>query len=87
MQFDRLNIRLLQNLKKSGYNILTSNNKTDNETVYWFPEKVDNVNSYLSGIDNAKKNPIKYTILIIDEALENIEKQCFYGYVFCEKWG
>ncbi|MCI0922630.1 hypothetical protein IP023_14870 [Sphingobacterium rhinopitheci] len=86
MHFDRLNIRLLQNLKKSGYNILTSNNRSDHEAVYWFPEKVDNVNDYLSGRHGTKVSNLEPTILIIDEALENMEQQYLYGYVFCMKW-
>ena len=69
MQFDRLNIRILKKLKKSGFTILSSNNKVYDETVYWFPEKVDDLDNYLTELETSGELKSDPFILVIDDAL------------------
>lgn len=83
MQFDRLNIRILKKLKKSGFTILSSNNKVYDETVYWFPEKVDDLDNYLTELETSGELKSDPFILVIDDALENIKEEHLFGYVFC----
>lgn len=82
MQFDRLNIRILKKLKNSGFTILSSNNKIYEETVYWFPEKVEDLSDYLIDLQLSEERRSDPSILVIDEALNNIEKVHLFGYVF-----
>lgn len=82
MQFDKLNIRLLENLKKAGYTILASHNNLFKETVYWFPEKVDDISDYLLDLGLSGELSNDPSILIIDDAINNIKEQHLFGYVF-----
>lgn len=83
MKFDRLNIRLLEKLQKSGYTVLTSTSKIYEEVVYWFPEKVPDVDNYLYSLDKSNGSQSQTTILVIDDALNNMENRYYFGYVFC----
>jgi len=82
MQFDRLNIRVLKKLKSSGFTILSSNNKIYEETVYWFPEKVHDLSGYLEEMESNGEKIKDSSILVIEEALENIDQVHLFGYVF-----
>lgn len=79
MKFTALNYKTLTTLKKRGYNILTSNNNLTDETVYWYPEKIQDLDNYLVGlIPPPFQEP---NLLVIDDALNNIDEQDLIGLV------
>ncbi|TDQ79602.1 hypothetical protein [Sphingobacterium yanglingense] len=77
MQFENVSKALLKELLSKGYNILTSNNMLSSDIVYWYPEKVEDVQQYIE--TNANEEP---TLLVIQDALENIREQDLVGLVF-----
>lgn len=80
MQFEKLTHANLRILLTQGYNILVSNNQYNDEKVVWFPETVEDIDDYLMQV--ADEEP---TLLVIDDALKNIEEEYLIGDVFMEK--
>lgn len=84
MQFENVSKRILKELLSKGYNILTSNESLSADVVYWYPEKVENVNDYLIHLDIIDAiEPLKEpNILVIQDALDNIEDEDLIGLIF-----
>jgi len=83
MKFVRLTKNVLVDLKRQGYNILTSVNTVDDEDPTYTPVKVDSVWDYL---DNVTVVPLSEPeIIVIDEALENYSDDMLRGMVLIEK--
>lgn len=83
MKFVRLTKNVLVDLKRQGYNILTSVNTVDDEDPTYTPVKVDSVWDYL---DNVTVVPMfEPEIIVIDEALENYSDEMLRGMVLIEK--
>ncbi|WP_400263274.1 hypothetical protein ACFX5U_09550 [Sphingobacterium sp. SG20118] len=87
MQFAILTQTLLLQLKSKGYNLLTSKNTVDDENPTWYPEKVDDVWEYIVDLDSEGKFvPLQEpAILVIDDAIKNIEDWQLIGEVFIEE--
>jgi len=83
MKFVRLTHSVLRQLRLQGYNILKSPMPTDSEDPSWHPEKVDDVWEYLdslAGVPFQEPN-----VLVIDDALENIQEEDLIGMVWLKK--
>lgn len=81
MEFVNISFEVLRKLKEQGYNILASNNDLYDEEVIWYPEKVDNVFEYLIGLDINGESNLEPNLLVIDDALLNINEQELRGIV------
>lgn len=77
MQFEKVSKRLLKELSAKGYNILTSNEQLSADMVYWYPEKVWDVQQYIESVAYDEPN-----ILVIQDAIENIRDKDLIGLVF-----
>ncbi|MCS3556171.1 MULTISPECIES: hypothetical protein [unclassified Sphingobacterium] len=86
MKFLPLNTSVLLDLKRNGYNILTSKNTVDHESPTWYPLTVFDVNDYLLNLDCKASSAPKEepSILVIDDALKNIDEEQLQGEVFIE---
>ncbi|MFZ4861593.1 hypothetical protein ACL9RF_05355 [Sphingobacterium sp. Mn56C] len=83
MHFEKLSRDALKKLNEEGYNLLTSNADLSIPRVYWFPEKVENLNVFtLQPKVNGFVLLDLETIIIIPEALELLEDVDFVGEVF-----
>ena len=83
MQFVKLTHTVLWGLKAKGYNILKSPLPIDNEDPTWYPEKVDDIWKYLddlAGVPFREPN-----VMVIQDALENIEDGDLIGMVWIEE--
>lgn len=80
MQFEKLTQDNLRILQSQGYNNLTSNNQFTDDKVIWFPEFVKDVWEYLLRVSGDEP-----TMLVINDALQNIEDEDLFGEVFMEK--
>lgn len=76
MQFEKLTHTNLRKLKELGYNILSSNNNLADDTVIWYPERVEDVCEYVFEV--ADQEP---TLLVIQDALDNISEDDLIGNV------
>lgn len=83
MRFEKLNHNNLKHLQSKGYSLLISNNKLSDETIVWFPEKIDNLSEHLSDFDvldtNAELEP---SILLIQFAIDYMSEDELVGDVF-----
>mgnify|MGYP000914722690 CR=1 FL=1 len=84
MRFEKLTKSQLKILKSQGYTLLTSNQNLTDEKVYWFPERMADVMEYLLALDaSGKIVPFKeQNLLVIDDAIENINEEDLIGEVF-----
>ena len=84
MKFEKLTHFQLKILKSKGYNILTSNQNLTDEKVVWFPERVEDVMTYLLALDTSGKMvPFKEpNLMVIDDAIKNIREEDLIGEVF-----
>lgn len=86
MKFVSLSLPILLELKRNGYNILTSKNTADDKNPTWYPLTVADVNDYLLSLD-CKESVVpkeRSALLVIDDALNNIDEDQFQGEVFIE---
>ncbi len=77
MQFEKLSHEALRELIGRGYNILSSNDELWDKNVVWFPETVADVKDYLMQVADEEA-----TLLVIDDALNNLEEEELIGDVF-----
>ncbi|MCI0922327.1 hypothetical protein [Sphingobacterium rhinopitheci] len=82
MQFYTIDKDILEKLNKSGFTILSSTNTMFDETIYWFPEKVYDIDAYFTALDLCGElNSIPSIISIVD-AINNMEEKNLRGLVF-----
>ncbi|MBB2949896.1 hypothetical protein [Sphingobacterium sp. JUb56] len=86
MQFATLTRSILLDLQSKGYNILTSKNRIDDENPTWYPISVPNVWDYLLQLDGKTKvmSFQEPAVLVIEDALLNVEDEQLDGEVFIE---
>jgi hypothetical protein len=86
MKFVPLSRVILLELKRNGYNILTSKNIVDDENLTWYPVTVSDVDDYLLHLDcSGSIVPMEESaLLVIDDALDNINEELLQGEVFIE---
>lgn len=77
MQFEKLSHEALRELMSRGYNILSSNDELWAKKVVWFPETVTDIKDYLMQVADEEA-----TLLVIDDALNNLEEEELIGDVF-----
>lgn len=83
MKFVKLTKEVLLDLKRQGYNILTSVNTVDDDDPTYTPVRVDDVWGYL---DQLAVVPLSEPeIIVIDGALENYSDDMLRGMVLIEK--
>lgn len=80
MRFEKLTHESLKTLLDQGYTVLTSNNNLSDDNVYWYPEVIEDLESYLFNIDNIPFQ--EKSILVIQDALKSIEEADLFGQVF-----
>ncbi|CDT09035.1 MULTISPECIES: hypothetical protein [Sphingobacterium] len=83
MQFLPVNYHLLRQLQIRGYNILASAQGIDHENPSYYPIQVTDVWDYLVRIDSTSKVG-EPALIVIDDALRNVEEQHFDGAVFVD---
>ncbi|MEN5085107.1 hypothetical protein ABE426_01420 [Sphingobacterium faecium] len=86
MKFVPLSIVILLKVKRTGYNISTSKNTVDDENPTWYALTVADVNDYLLNL-NCKGSIVrmeKSALLVINDALDNIDEEQLQGEVFIE---
>ena len=86
MKFVPLSRVILLELKRNGYNILTSKNTVDDENPTWYPLTVPDVDDYLLQLDcSGSIVPEEgQVLLVIEDALDNIHEGQLQGEVFIE---
>ncbi|MEN5436478.1 hypothetical protein ABE545_22805 [Sphingobacterium faecium] len=86
MKFVPLSRVILLELKRNGYNILTSKNTVDDENPTWYPLTVPDVDDYLLQLDcSGSIVPEEVQVLlVIEDALDNIHEGQLQGEVFIE---
>jgi hypothetical protein len=86
MKFVPLSRVILLELKRNGYNILTSKNTVDDENPTWYPLTVPDVDDYLLTLDCKESiDPMEeQALLVIEDALDNIDEVQLQGEVFIE---
>lgn len=83
MKFEKLTHSNLKILKSKGFNILTSNNSLTDETLVWFPERINDIFDYLIAHDiNCIIPHQEFEILVIDDAIRIMEEEYLIGDVF-----
>lgn len=84
MQLKTLTREMLIHLKLQGFNVLTYNNKISDNSIIWFPEVVEDVYEYITGLcDLGMLLFDEPNILVIDEAIDNIAADHLVGEVLC----
>ncbi|MCW2259233.1 MULTISPECIES: hypothetical protein [Sphingobacterium] len=86
MKFVPLSRVILLELKRNGYNILTSKNTVDDENPTWYPLTVPDVDDYLLQLDCSGSivPEEEQVLLVIEDALDNIHEGQLLGEVFIE---
>ncbi|GEM64530.1 hypothetical protein D3C87_1585110 [compost metagenome] len=83
MQFLPVNYNLLRQLQIRGYNILASAQGIDHENPSYYPIQVNDVWDYLVRLD-CTSGIGEPALIVIDDALRNVEEQHFEGAVFVD---
>ena len=86
MNFVPLSRVILLELKRNGYNILTSKNTVDDENPTGYPLTVPDVDDYLLQLACSRSIVPEegQVLLVIEDALDNIHEGQLLGEVFIE---
>lgn len=86
MRFAKISHSVLKELQRNGYNILIAPaDSEDRENVTWKAIAVENVNNWLVSLDCEGGYSIPFQepyILVIQDALNNINDEDLFGGVF-----